>query len=159
MDRKTLIEELDQWVAVYEVGDTRREAKTADFLVQCKAALQESPPPDSSIADRIIRNSSVYRVALLTAKGVLDRNDYRNVGAVLEDLREALDEPSRQPATVEPGELVLGWTCPVCHRALEPREVTYDERHDPRVGGCGAYVDDAITVKPPSAGGGSDAEV
>lgn len=32
------------------------------------------------------------------------------------------------------------WFCDTCDRVIEPREVTFDERHDERAGGCGVYV-------------------
>lgn len=28
------------------------------------------------------------------------------------------------------------WWCPTCNRRVEPLHVTFDERHDPRFGGC-----------------------
>ncbi|MDE2102994.1 MAG: hypothetical protein KGL39_37465 [Patescibacteria group bacterium] len=44
------------------------------------------------VPKRLADNLSVYTVALLTAKGVLERNDSANVAAVLEELREVLKE-------------------------------------------------------------------
>ena len=41
------------------------------------------------------------------------------------------------------------WFCYHCNRKLEPAEVTYDERHDERAGGCGNPV--GLTAPLPSS--------
>jgi len=33
------------------------------------------------------------------------------------------------------------WWCPTCNTRLDVAEVTWDERHDERCGGCGEDVD------------------
>jgi hypothetical protein len=49
------------------------------------------------------------------------------------DLIDALCEAARQPDADE-------WYCPACQVVVAPRDVTYQETHDVRAGGCGSRV-------------------
>jgi hypothetical protein len=48
-----------------------------------------------------------------------------------------LDVMPRSKATERSGG---DWWCPNCFRPIESKDVTYDEHHDPRHGGCGGNV-------------------
>ena len=42
-----------------------------------------------------------------------------------------------------PVDVLAGWYCHTCRRAVEGVDVTHDERHDSRAGGCGNTVGSA----------------
>ena len=39
------------------------------------------------------------------------------------------------------GEKVWGWWCPTCAMEVKPKDITFTEIHDERLGGCGSRVE------------------
>lgn len=49
-------------------------------------------------------------------------------------------EPMLGPVDLTPWLQPVGWWCPECEREIDAVEVTYEETHDERIGGCGQPV-------------------
>jgi hypothetical protein len=41
---------------------------------------------------------------------------------------------------MEKNNRIYGWYCPICHTEVLPENVTFEETHDIRYGGCGHYI-------------------
>jgi hypothetical protein len=50
---------------------------------------------------------------------------------------EVVTAPGPSAPAAPPDATRAGWWCPQCRREVPPAEVTYQETHDPRAGGCG----------------------
>lgn len=62
---------------------------------------------------------------------------------------DASDEAGETQINSQRDEL---WYCPVCKTSVQWEHVTFDERHDPRAGGCGHHVreqSEPVYVIPP----------
>lgn len=56
-------------------------------------------------------------------------NDFGGIAARMRELKcEAVSDE------------LLGWWCPDCQKEVDGRDVTYQEMHDERAGGCGCKV-------------------
>lgn len=88
--------------------------------------------------------------------------DLLSTGQMIDDIEALLLSlrAANPPAGAERAGEPFDWWCPTCQIGVPPLHVTYQERHDPRVGGCGQVVQSKPEPATPAVGedAGADCE-